>query len=1159
MTEGQNFALEQLREIAKYSEGLFEIAGASEKGTNLIVDLSLYCGDLQIVDAGLPLREREKFTVVVPSDFPFAHPSVWTKHTRFAGHPHVQWKRHLCLYQAPGIEWDASDGMFGFVDRLHSWLHDGALGQLDPDNQALHPPVAYWTRGLATVIPTENTPPVANGPWLGLALLNQPSDSRVDITGWLEFQQDLPKGFAGAAVLLSERMPFEFPTKVSDLFNELEHRGISRKLLFITLQLAVLNNPKDSPLYVIIGTPMRGIKGAENLQQHLSAWYIEPVVASVLKISLEQYSDSANLRDIGTEAEKAISEWSDAAEIKWCRVREARSEIVRRRDIGAAAEWFSGRTISLWGCGALGSTIAEILVRAGVRKLILRDSGDVAPGLLARQLFDDSDIGQLKTKALAVRLARINPNLEIELHEQDLLISPLDSNDWRENSDLVIDTTGSQSILEKLELRRTNLPAHSAIASLAIGHNAQHAMAVLARTAHSGGPVDVVRRAKLELATKGTGRAFLDEFWPEKARHKLFQPEPGCSEPTFVGSAADIGLLAGAMLNSIAKDMNEDSADHAETATAHFFAQPGVLPATAPSYLTFSWPPDHITADPEADYQIRISQSAWLEILAWISRNSRISGARIETGGVLFGERNDATRVIWVSEIIGPPPDSESSENGFVCGTEGTREVNDEKRKRTRKSVQYVGVWHTHPFTSPLPSATDIAGMGKILNAIDPPSKSLLMIIGGGHQRWTIGTYLFSRSDFGLGRSADVRICSLRSLKKTSSQRRLGIALSGGGSRAIAFHLGCLRALNDRGVLDQAEVISCVSGGSVIGAMYAYSTDPFETFDAKVMQVLRRGLLTGMIRNAFFSPLALGSLATALVSTSSAVAVDLLKKVLLVLAHVLPGNVQLRKKSIDKIRPPFRRWYSRTTALAETLKAELFGQAQLADVRRPDLAVILNACELRTGSAFRFGNKESGSWRFGLLVDNAIDVAKAVAASAAYPLLLPALDENLEFKDREGDPIEHRVFITDGGVYDNLGITCLEPGRSAEFSTNVSSVDYIISCDAGHGLFTDEVYPTWWVPRVARSFESTFRKVQTAAYDRLHRYVASGALKGFILPYLGQQDGTLPYIPPDLIRREQVYGYPTDFSAMDQRDIHAISLRGEQLTRLLIDRYCPEL
>ena len=45
---------------------------------------------------------------------------------------------------------------------------------------------------------------------------------------------------------------------------------------------------------------------------------------------------------------------------------------------------------------------------------------------------------------------------------------------------------------------------------------------------------------------------------------------------------------------------------------------------------------------------------------------------------------------------------------------------------------------------------------------------------------------------------------------------RIGLALSGGGSRAIAFHLGCLRALKKSGILDRVEVISTDAEGRMV-------------------------------------------------------------------------------------------------------------------------------------------------------------------------------------------------------------------------------------------------------------------------------------------------------------------------------------------------------
>ena len=66
-----------------------------------------------------------------------------------------------------------------------------------------------------------------------------------------------------------------------------------------------------------------------------------------------------------------------------------------------------------------------------------------------------------------------------------------------------------------------------------------------------------------------------------------------------------------------------------------------------------------------------------------------------------------------------------------------------------------------------------------------------------------------------------------------------------------------------------------------------------------------------------------------------------------------------------------------------------------------------------------------------------------------------------------------------------------------------------------------------------------------------------GQIKSFILPYLGQLDRQLPNPPADLVRREEVHSYPTDFSAMPAEWIERLSLRGEQLTLCLAQAYIP--
>jgi NTE family protein len=364
----------------------------------------------------------------------------------------------------------------------------------------------------------------------------------------------------------------------------------------------------------------------------------------------------------------------------------------------------------------------------------------------------------------------------------------------------------------------------------------------------------------------------------------------------------------------------------------------------------------------------------------------------------------------------------------------------------------------------------------------------------------------------------------------------IGLALSGGGSRAIAFHLGCLRALQDRDILSKVSVLSTVSGGSVIGGLYAYSDDSFGEFDRKVVNLLSRGLERRIVIKLLFSPTLLARVVATNVISSPVAAV----------ASLLGCN------------PPFRRWASRTDALEAALEG-VVGDIRLKEVKRPGLDVIINACELRTGTAFRFSNKRSGSWRGGEIEGNEISVAHAVASSAAYPIFLPAFDRSYTFVKECEPPQQRRVVLTDGGVYDNLGISCLEPGRDLKFSLFTYSLDYIICCDASDGQFDGKRIPYFFLSRTEAAFESIFRKVQDAAISRLYSYKQSGQIKGFALPYLGQLDSSLPFPVPNLVPREAVCGYPTNFAAMDPNDIERLALRGEQLTRALLKFHTPEL
>ena len=71
--------------------------------------------------------------------------------------------------------------------------------------------------------------------------------------------------------------------------------------------------------------------------------------------------------------------------------------------------------VHIIGCGAIGSTVAENLVRFGITKITLYDFDTVEAHNIANQMFRYTDIGKLKIDALAEYLTEINPECAADL------------------------------------------------------------------------------------------------------------------------------------------------------------------------------------------------------------------------------------------------------------------------------------------------------------------------------------------------------------------------------------------------------------------------------------------------------------------------------------------------------------------------------------------------------------------------------------------------------------------------------------------------------------------------------------------------------------------------------------------------------------------------
>jgi integrative and conjugative element protein (TIGR02256 family) len=749
ISSGQKWALEQLKDISAKSDGnleIVEVIEPADANVYLRVSVSVDCSGYHLIEGGIPFRPRERLLISIPSQFPLDLPTLRFTHSDYGGFPHVQWGSTICLYQSSETEWQPDDGMFGFVQRIHEWLRAGAANQLDPIGLPLHPPVAYQHGIILAVVPTQNTPVPEPPWWAGFAKIARENEVCLELSEWLERDNVSIETRVAPTILLPSDMPFEYPETIAALKTILGERGISLEIVRLLLSMGALRNPDGKPLVFILGAAMRGISGGER-KQHLAAW----------RIKAEQALELRNAVLAATEGnpvdEHLFQEWTERASIDWCSVLEDRPEIIIQRDTGTPAQFWRGRHVAIIGCGAIGSTIAMFLTRAGVMKLQLYDNDRavVKPGLLVRQIFDRYQIGLGKAYATRNNVRYIDPKIDVVAHQKNIL-SVLRDTDMLcalFEADVIINATASIRVASALEYQLRDWPKkHPPILSMIIGHQANAALMTLAQDNHAGVTQDLNRRLKLELANSPNGNHLLNEFWPSSAQaSRLFQPEPGCSDPTFVGSATDIAVLTGRMLNVASGWIAKGVSDRAYSFGIYLPAAPQTI-AELPLEAEYSWPPDSVYSDPRHDYQTRLSPAAEAAMLSWIRKSERQRGVEVETGGVLFGQFDDFLKVIWVTAASGPPPDSTANRNGFVCGTHGVAKMNQELVARSLGSVSFVGMWHTHPGNAPDPSPIDRDAMARLFDSPDFNGRHFLMlIIGGSSNAPIIAVNVFNRNE----------------------------------------------------------------------------------------------------------------------------------------------------------------------------------------------------------------------------------------------------------------------------------------------------------------------------------------------------------------------------------------------------------------------------
>ena len=322
-------------------------------------------------------------------------------------------------------------------------------------------------------------------------------------------------------------------------------------------------------------------------------------------------------------------------------------------------------------------------------------------------------------------------------------------------------------------------------------------------------------------------------------------------------------------------------------------------------------------------------------------------------------------------------------------------------------------------------------------------------------------------------------------------EQGIALCLSGGGYRAMMFHVGVLWRLNEAAVLPTLSRISSVSGGSITAGVLAMNWAQLafnelgiaKKFDSRVVEPIR-----------------------AMAGTS----VDL--------TAVLVGAGLPFTSISDRVAKAYRK--------------HLFAKTTLQDL--PDRPrFVINATNLESGVLMRFSKPYLADYRVGRINKPDLPLAVVVAASSAFPPVLSPCTVDLEHEDwiseegndLTGDEFRSQIRLSDGGVYDNLGL-----------ETAWKRYSTILVSDAGSHIQADSD-PSWdWVRQSVRVLKVIDNQVRSL---RKRQVIDSFKLKRRSGMYVGIRSHTADYPLPDPLPADpaltiELAAIPTRLDALDE-------------------------
>ncbi|OCT16703.1 hypothetical protein A8709_08525 [Paenibacillus pectinilyticus] len=276
----------------------------------------------------------------------------------------------------------------------------------------------------------------------------------------------------------------------------------------------------------------------------------------------------------------------------------------------------------------------------------------------------------------------------------------------------------------------------------------------------------------------------------------------------------------------------------------------------------------------------------------------------------------------------------------------------------------------------------------------------------------------------------------LNNKKIDLATKKVGLALSGGGYRAAFFHLGVLARLAELDILKHINVISTVSGGSIIGALYYLKLkerlsqeQPMQHSDyINLIMNLEGDFVRGVSKN-------------------------IRSKIFLHPLNELYSVFINREKILGNL-------YAKYFRYSNVSMAQLKGTSGAENLPK----LIINATLLGNGGHYFFSDENMGQYIDPKIVNskgiihysehNQIFLKDAVAASSA----VPGLFNYVNFKVGTE---KHKV--VDGGAFDNLGIYALQK----------EVCDLMIISDGSRQISEQQLIPRKRLSVLKRSYDAS--------------------------------------------------------------------------------------